>query len=93
MAELPNTIDSGSVEKEQTMLDQRAWTRKTWQSRLIRVRLLKSMWSMHHIELKIWARIIWIANKIEPNLVNLNWAIRVLHELNMKQNPKQHMVT
>jgi hypothetical protein len=24
MAELPNTIDSGSVEKEQTMLDQRA---------------------------------------------------------------------
>jgi hypothetical protein len=23
-------------------------------------------------------------NKIEPNLVNLNWAIRVLHKLNIK---------
>jgi hypothetical protein len=22
---------------------------------------------MHHIELKIWTRIIWIVNKIEPN--------------------------
>jgi hypothetical protein len=28
--------------------------------------------------------IIWIVNKIEPNLINLNWAIRVLHELNIK---------
>jgi hypothetical protein len=26
----------------------------------------------------------WITNKIEPNLINLNWAIRVLHELNIK---------
>jgi hypothetical protein len=26
----------------------------------------------------------WITNKIEPNLVNLNWAIRVLHELNIR---------
>jgi hypothetical protein len=25
----------------------------------------------------------WIINKIEPNLVDLNWAIRVLHELNI----------
>jgi hypothetical protein len=47
---------------------------------------------MHHIELKIWTYNMWIANKIEPNLVNLNWEIRVLHELNM-QNSKQHMVT
>jgi hypothetical protein len=39
---------------------------------------------MHHVELRIWARIIWIVNKIEPNLTNLNWAIRVLHELNIK---------
>jgi hypothetical protein len=23
-------------------------------------------------------------NKIEPNLINLNWAIKVLHELNTK---------
>jgi hypothetical protein len=43
---------------------------------------------MHHIELRIWARIIWIVNKIELNLVNLNWAIRVLHELNIKQKLK-----
>jgi hypothetical protein len=35
----------------------------------------------------------WITNKIEPNLINLNWAIKVLHELNIKQNPKQHVVT
>jgi hypothetical protein len=27
----------------------------------------------------------WITNKIEPNLINLNWAIRVLHELNTKK--------
>jgi hypothetical protein len=26
----------------------------------------------------------WITNKIKPNLVNLNWAIRVLHELNIR---------
>jgi hypothetical protein len=26
----------------------------------------------------------WITNKIEPNLVNLNWAKRVLHELNIR---------
>jgi hypothetical protein len=26
---------------------------------------------MHHIELMIWTRIIWIADKIEPNLVIL----------------------
>jgi hypothetical protein len=39
---------------------------------------------MRHIELRIWTYIIWIANKIEPNLVNLNWAIRVLHELNIR---------
>jgi hypothetical protein len=26
----------------------------------------------------------WIANKIELNLINLNWAIRVLHELNIR---------
>jgi hypothetical protein len=26
----------------------------------------------------------WITNKIEPNLVDLNWAIRVLHELNIR---------
>jgi hypothetical protein len=26
----------------------------------------------------------WIINKIKPNLVNLNWAIRVLHELNIR---------
>jgi hypothetical protein len=30
------------------------------------------------------AKNMWITNKIEPNLVNLNWAIRVLHELNIK---------
>jgi hypothetical protein len=48
---------------------------------------------MHHFELKILKRIIWIINKIEPNLINLNWAMRVLHELNIKQNSKQHMVT
>jgi hypothetical protein len=39
---------------------------------------------MHHIELKISTYIIWIVNKIEPNLANLNWAIIVLHELNKK---------
>jgi hypothetical protein len=32
--------------------------------------------------------IIWIAYKIEPNLVNLNWAIRVLHELNIRAKLK-----
>jgi hypothetical protein len=26
----------------------------------------------------------WIENKIEPNLVNLNWAKRVLRELNIR---------
>jgi hypothetical protein len=26
----------------------------------------------------------WVTNKIEPNLVNLNWAIRVLYELNIR---------
>jgi hypothetical protein len=26
----------------------------------------------------------WITNKIEPNLVNLDWVIRVLHELNIR---------
>jgi hypothetical protein len=26
----------------------------------------------------------WITNKKEPNLVNLNWAIRVLQELNIR---------
>jgi hypothetical protein len=26
----------------------------------------------------------WITNKIEPNLINLNWAKRVLHELNIR---------
>jgi hypothetical protein len=39
---------------------------------------------MRHIKLRIWTYIIWIVNKIEPNLINLNWAIRVLHELNIK---------
>jgi hypothetical protein len=39
---------------------------------------------MHHIKLRIETCIIWIANKIEPNLVNLNWAIRMLHELNIR---------
>jgi hypothetical protein len=39
---------------------------------------------MHHIELRIWTYIIWITNKIKPNLINLNWAIRVLHELNIR---------
>jgi hypothetical protein len=43
---------------------------------------------MHHMELRIWSRIIWIVNKIESNLINLNWAKRVLHELNIKQNSK-----
>jgi hypothetical protein len=27
---------------------------------------------------------VWTAIKIEPNLVNLNWAIKVLHELNIR---------
>jgi hypothetical protein len=31
----------------------------------------------------------WITNKIEPNLVNLNWAIRVLHELNIRAKFKE----
>jgi hypothetical protein len=39
---------------------------------------------MHHVELKISTYNMWITNKIEPNLVNLNWAIRVLHELNIR---------
>jgi hypothetical protein len=26
----------------------------------------------------------WITNEIELNLVNLNWAIRVLHELSIR---------
>jgi hypothetical protein len=39
---------------------------------------------MHRIELRIRTCIIWIANKIEPNIVNLNWAKRVLHELNIR---------
>jgi hypothetical protein len=43
---------------------------------------------MHHIELKIWTYIIWIVNKIKTNLINLNWAIRVLHELNIKAELK-----
>jgi hypothetical protein len=34
------TAESGSVEKEQTMQDWQVWTRNTWQSRLIRIRLL-----------------------------------------------------
>jgi hypothetical protein len=43
---------------------------------------------MHHIELRILTYIMWIANKIESNLVNLNWAIRVLHELIIRANFK-----
>jgi hypothetical protein len=43
---------------------------------------------MRHIELKISTYIIWIVNKIKPNLINLNWAIRVLHELNIKAKLK-----
>jgi hypothetical protein len=31
-----------------------------------------------------------IANEIEPNLVNLNWAIRVLHELNRAKFKATH---
>jgi hypothetical protein len=48
---------------------------------------------MHHIELKIWTRIIWIVkqDKAESNQSKLGK--RVLHELYMKQNPKQHVVT
>jgi hypothetical protein len=30
----------------------------------------------------------WITNKIEPNLVDLNWAMRVLHELNIREKFK-----
>jgi hypothetical protein len=30
----------------------------------------------------------WITSKIEPNLINLNWAIRVLHELNIREKFK-----
>jgi hypothetical protein len=43
---------------------------------------------MRHIELKISTYIIWIVNKIKLNLINLNWAIRVLHELNIKAKLK-----
>jgi hypothetical protein len=39
---------------------------------------------MHHVELRILTYIIWITNKIEPNLINLDWAKRVLHELNIR---------
>jgi hypothetical protein len=39
---------------------------------------------VHHVELKIRAYNMWITNNIEPNLVNLNWAIRVSHELNIR---------
>jgi hypothetical protein len=48
---------------------------------------------MRHNELRIRTYIIWIVNKIEPNLINLNWAIRVLHELNIRAKFKQHRVT
>jgi hypothetical protein len=44
---------------------------------------------MHHVELKIWAYNMWITNMIKPNLVNLNWAIRVLHELNIRAKFKE----
>jgi hypothetical protein len=44
---------------------------------------------MHHVELKISTYNMWITNKIEPNLVNLNWEIRVLHELNIKAKFKE----
>jgi hypothetical protein len=44
---------------------------------------------MHHVELKISTRIICIANKIEPYLVSLNWAIKVLHELNIRVKFKE----
>jgi hypothetical protein len=48
---------------------------------------------MHHIKLKIWACIIWIIkqDKAESNQSKLGK--RMLHELNMKQNSKQHVVT
>jgi hypothetical protein len=39
---------------------------------------------VRHVEPKIWACDTWITNKMEPNLVNLNLAIRVLHELNIR---------
>jgi hypothetical protein len=39
---------------------------------------------MHHVELKTLTYNMWITNKMEPNLVNLNWAIRLLHELNIR---------
>jgi hypothetical protein len=44
---------------------------------------------MHHVELRILTYIIWITNKIEPNLINLDWAIRVLHELNIRAKFKE----
>jgi hypothetical protein len=43
---------------------------------------------MHHVELKTLTYNMWITNKIEPNLVNLNWAIRLLHELNIREKFK-----
>jgi hypothetical protein len=42
IAEYSCTAESGSVEKEQTMQDQQAWTHNTWQSRLIQNRLLEN---------------------------------------------------
>jgi hypothetical protein len=42
IAEYSCTAESGSVEKEQTMQDEQAWTRNTWQSRFIRIRLLEN---------------------------------------------------
>jgi hypothetical protein len=47
---------------------------------------------MHHIELKIWAHIIWI-KKQEAESNQSKLGKRVLHELNMKKNSKQHKVT
>jgi hypothetical protein len=48
---------------------------------------------MHHIELKIWTRIIWITNKIKAESSQSKLGNKSVHELNMKQNPKQHVVT
>jgi hypothetical protein len=64
IAEYSCTVESGFVKKEQTIQDWKAWTRNTWQSRLIRIRLLENALSTYQVKPEIWTYNTWITNKI-----------------------------
>jgi hypothetical protein len=64
--------------------DQQAWTRNTWQLRLIQVRLFGNTWSMCRIELKIWTCNIRITNKDKADSNQFKLGKGVLHEFKHK---------